>query len=289
MSSSWSEPLGAGMTAEESYEQSIAHAEVLWSGARRVAAQGDAVSALALAWGSDVHVVKALLWQHILGASAATRRHLYRAALALVLPQHPSVLDPGDARTCGEALEQARTRMLSECDQGLADAIRSAWRPVADLGSITAPGMVDVQRSVQERLEGRSSQAFIAARREAARSAMVRARDMRVRGQGEAAIDEIGRCGRGQCTVHGDHPLGACDDRARKDGRPPRGVRRRRRTHPACDLLCSARGRRRAPPARPDPDRLTRHGVLRWVFSRRSRRASSSRSCTSCTRSGSSD
>ena len=175
---------------EEFYGLCMTNARVLDQSARRRAAAGDAVGALATCWGGDIYTAQGVLWERILGAAAATQRQMYRAADALFqgLRGESDRTAAGLDDTCADVVLQARSRLLAECDEALTAAISAAWTDVRYLAVIPAPTQTDVDTAVSVRLEGLTPAAFIARRRQGAVEAMETARSLRVRGDAAAAL-----------------------------------------------------------------------------------------------------
>jgi len=191
MSSSSNDLPRRTQTAEEVYAQCLVNTQVLDAAARRQALEGDPVGALTLAWGADVYAVQGVLWERIIGAAAATHRQLYRAADALfrgLRGAAPEATLP--AGSCAEVLRQARTRLLAECDEGLAAAIQAVWDEHSFLDDLAAPTAEDVQAAARSRCRGRSALAHAGALRVDARAAMQRAQSLRVRGDTTGALQE---------------------------------------------------------------------------------------------------
>lgn len=180
-------------SAEEFYGQCLASARVLDEAARRWASSGDAVSALACAWGADAYAAQGVIWERVLGAAAAPRRQMYRASEALFAGMRAVTAEGGpldDAVTCADVVRAARVRLLAQCDDALAEAIRSEWVDLDVLGTLTAPTESEVAAAVSRRLGGASAHVFVSARRAESEAAMGRALAQRVRGEEVAALQE---------------------------------------------------------------------------------------------------
>lgn len=178
-------------SAEEFYGQCLASARVLDEAARRFASSGDAVAAVACAWGADAYSAQGVIWERVLGAAAAPRRQMYRASEALFAGMRAHDAGSGTTiATCADAVRGARRRLLAECDDSLADAIASSWIDLDFLEGLPEPSLAEVSAAAGARLGGVSAPAFVAARRAAADAAMGRAQALRVRGEGLAALKE---------------------------------------------------------------------------------------------------
>jgi hypothetical protein len=175
-------------SAEEFYSQCLANARTLEQAARAHAGAGDAVSALATAWGADVFTVQAVLWERILVVSPLPQRQFYRVADALFTGLDRSAAPTIDRPACRDVLRSARDSLLAECDPGLRQSIAEAWSDVTYLATVEAPTAQDIDAAVQARLNGMTPGAFVARRRQEAAIAMAHAQEERVRGNTVGAI-----------------------------------------------------------------------------------------------------
>ena len=175
-------------SAEEFYSQCLANARTLEQAAQSYAASGDAVSALATAWGGDVFAVQAVLWERILVMSTAPQRQFYRVADALFSGLNRAAPSLVDRPTCRDVIRAARDGLLDECDPALRSSIESGWSGLSYLATIEAPTIADVEASVQERLLRLSPAGFVLQRRREAEAAMELAQGERVRGETVAAV-----------------------------------------------------------------------------------------------------
>ena len=175
-------------SAEEFYSQCVANARTLEQAAMSYASQGDAVSALATAWGGDVFAVQAVLWERILVMSTTPQRQFYRVADALFSGLNQPTPPLVDRPTCRDVIRAARDGLLAECDPALRSSIESGWSGLSYLATVEAPTMADVEESVQERLNGLTPAAFVVQRRREAAAAMAVAQSERVRGETVSAV-----------------------------------------------------------------------------------------------------
>lgn len=185
----------AQQSAEEFYGQCISHARILDLAARRLAESGDAIGALAAAWGSDVYAAQGALWERVLGAAAAPRRQMYRASEALFagLRSGSSTAEETSSEdtTCGDAIRRARAGLLAECDGMLAITIASSWTDPSYLDALPLPTDADIEAAARTRLAGLPPERFATDRREAASAAMIRAQELRVRGEAVEAVRAV--------------------------------------------------------------------------------------------------
>ncbi len=177
-------------TAEEFYSQCLGNATVLDRSARARAHHGDSIAAVACAWGADVAIVQAVIWERILIASSNPLRQFYQVAGVTV--NALSVDEPdGPKRRIGTAehmIRAARMRIQSAFDAELAADIAARWSDVTYLGSLPAFTPVQVQAAVEARLLGVSAGEFIEHRRREAAASMLEAQSRRVHGDTAGAI-----------------------------------------------------------------------------------------------------
>lgn len=175
-------------TAEEFYGRCLANAQVLEKAARRRVSEGDPVGALADAWGADVNMLQAVMWERIIAAASAPQRQFFRVADAIVSGLRSPLGEPERPATLGDCITQARERMAVSFDDELAREIGSRWPDVAYLEAVPAVGDDEVAAFVQARLLGLSPQEFVHHRRREAAAAMLEAQTHRVRGETSEAI-----------------------------------------------------------------------------------------------------
>ena len=175
-------------SAEEFYSRCLGNAAILGASARRFAEQGDAVSALATAWGADVYAAQAVVWERILVAAVSPQRQFFRVAGALITGLHAS--EPaGGQPSVRDVLDCSRQGLLSACDPDLRDGVRAAWSAHDDLAVLAAPDAATLAESARARLGGMSPDAFVAHRRREAAEAMATAQALRIKGESVAAIE----------------------------------------------------------------------------------------------------
>ena len=176
-------------SAEEFYSRCLSNASILDASARRFAQHGDAVSALATAWGADVYAAQAVVWERILVAAVTPQRQFFRVAGALITGLTSSAPAQGNQPTVQEVLECSRQGLLSACDPDLRDGVRAAWSDHGHLSTLIAPDAAALAESARVRLGGLTPEAFIAHRRAEAAEAMGRAQALRIKGESVAAIE----------------------------------------------------------------------------------------------------
>lgn len=175
-------------SAEEFYSRCLGNASILDAVARRSAAEGNAVAALASAWGADVYAAQAVVWERILVVASSPQRQFFRVAEALVsglaIPAPPE----GTSPSVREALASSRRGLLSACDADLRTGVEQAWPDHLYLSELPAPGPQGLIAAAHARLEGVSPEEFILQHRAQAAEAMAQAQALRIRGESVAAI-----------------------------------------------------------------------------------------------------
>jgi hypothetical protein len=182
-------------TAEEFYGRCLANAQVLEGAARRRVSEGDPVGALADAWGADVNMLQAVMWERIIAAASAPQRQFFRVADAIVSGLRSPLGDADRPATLGDCITQARERMALAFDDELAREMGRRWPDITYLVAVRAVGDDEVAAFVHARLLGLSPQEFVNRRRSEAATAMLEAQSHRVRGETSEAI---------QAAYHGD-------------------------------------------------------------------------------------
>lgn len=175
-------------TAEEFYSQCLANAQILERSARARAAGSDSIGAVACAWGADVAIVQAVIWERILIASRNPLRQFYEVADVVVTAL---VDDDGVNRPVSSAehmVREARMRVARSFDASLARDIEARWPDVSYLADTPPFADVDVQAAVANRLLGVSAGEFIEHRRREAAAFMLEAQSRRVHGDMAGAI-----------------------------------------------------------------------------------------------------
>ena len=175
-------------TAEEFYSRCLANAQVLENAARRRAGSGDPVGALADAWGGDLNMLQAVMWERILVAARAPQRQFFLVAGALVAGLRAPVAPSDDAPTLGRMIARARERMATAFDESLTVEMAGRWPDISYLEAVPAVSDEDVAAAVVERLQGMSPRAFADMRRREAAASMLVAQTHRVRGETSMAI-----------------------------------------------------------------------------------------------------
>lgn len=175
-------------TAEEFYSRCIANAQTLEGAARERILSGDAVGALADAWGADLYTLQAVMWERILVAARSPQRQFFQVAGALVAGIRSLAPISTDAPTLGRMVAGARERMATAFDESLTAEMAGRWPDITYLEAAPAVSEDDVAAAVADRLQGMAPDAFAAMRRTEARTAMLEAQTCRVRGETPAAI-----------------------------------------------------------------------------------------------------
>ena len=180
--------MAARSTAEEFYGRCLGNLALLDGAARRFAAAGDTVNALAAAWGADTYGLQAVVWERILVASSYPQRQYFRVAEALMSGLAATLAEGGSDQTAADVLGRTRAGMLNACDPGLRHDVEAAWRDSGYLSDLQAPSPDDLRRFVDDRTGGLSLDAFVEKRRTEAASALGEAQTLRVKGDSVGAI-----------------------------------------------------------------------------------------------------
>ncbi len=176
-------------SAEEFFSRRLGDAQVLLDAAHRHAGQGDAVSAVGTALGSDVVTLQALLWERINIAPRAPLRQFFQAAEELTL----TMVGFADGKvpewtSAADLIGSTRRRMTLTLDSDLASAAASRWSDLGFLAAFAAPTVEDLDGSLAQRTGGLTVTEFILQRRSDALQAMLEAQVNRVRGATSEAI-----------------------------------------------------------------------------------------------------
>lgn len=177
-------------TAEEFYSQCLGNAQVLDRSARLRARDGDAVGAVACAWGSDLATVQALTWERILVASRNPQRQYYEVAEVVLAELRLEGSDDADEHdtTAEQVLRAGRRRLLRTFDAALAKDVQNRWNEISYLSTVPAFSEAQLLDAVNTRLLGVTAAEFIEHRRREAAAAMLEAQARRVHGDTEGAI-----------------------------------------------------------------------------------------------------
>lgn len=175
-------------TAEEFYGRCLANAQVLDSAARRRVSEGDLVGAFADAWGADVNMVQAVMWERIIAAASAPQRQFFRVADAIVSGLRSALGEADRPATLGDCITQARERMALSFDDELAREMGRRWPDIAYLQALSAVDDDATAAFVHDRLLGLSPNEFVHRRRAEAAAVMLEAQTHRVRGETSEAI-----------------------------------------------------------------------------------------------------
>jgi hypothetical protein len=175
-------------TAEEFHGRLLSGSHALDRAARIHAQSGSVVAAVASAWGADITLLQALLWERILIASRAPQRQYFQAAGALLASIGAAQVPAPQDGTAEQYLLGARENLVTQFDEPLQREAGAKLPDLTYLRWLSAPTADDFDAAVVARLDGGSPTEFIAARRKAARESMKGAQSDRIRGRIPAAI-----------------------------------------------------------------------------------------------------
>lgn len=180
--------MAARATAEEFYSRCLGNVSVLTDAARRFADDGDAVGALAAAWGADTYALQAVVWERILVASSYPQRQFFRVAQALVGALAAALPADHEPTSASDALAATRAGMLDACEPSLRAEVQAVWADASYLDALPAPTTEDLVGSVAARTGGLGPEVFAMQRRKESSEAMAGAQAVRVKGDTVAAI-----------------------------------------------------------------------------------------------------
>jgi hypothetical protein len=176
-------------TAEEFFSRLLANAHILHEASAQFAADGDSVSAIACAIGSDAATLESVVWERLNIAPRAPQRQFFQA-VATVASSLGGLVDLGEAdvSTAIGFVSAVRERMIQAFDADLAHEVAERWGPLAHLADLLMPLGLDMDDFRAQRLEGMRAPEFIKARRAASGQAMLQAQNFRVRGMLDEAV-----------------------------------------------------------------------------------------------------
>jgi len=173
-----------------SVDRFVTDAHVLDAAARTRAAAGDALGAIACAWGADVSMAKAVAWEYTASETSPSWRTLLTWANVIIGPRALDDIDPSPG-TIAAAVEGARRAFVASCEPALQRELAAAWMSVDHLVDLPMPTEDQVATAAADRLAGVSLPAFLAARRTRTKSLLDSAREKRVSGDARGAIQDV--------------------------------------------------------------------------------------------------
>lgn len=157
------------------------HVESYAGLARWYADRGDARRAVLATWAADVRALQHVLWENGLGTAPDAEQALGQVAEAVVSAVAAS--DAVDATGLREILERSRDAMTSAFDPSVHETLRGAYVDLDHLDSLPHGSSAgEANRSVADRLGGRSAEQLVG-------DLLATAHDARVVGQ---VMDEVG-------------------------------------------------------------------------------------------------
>lgn len=173
-----------------SVDRFVADSRVLDAASQTRAAAGDAVGAVVCAWGADLSMAKAVVWEHAAAETTPSWRTLLTWA-GSVVPLGAAEASELPTPSAADAVTATRVRLASRCEPALQRELAEAWPPVDHLVDLPVPTDDQVAAAVEARLGGSSPADFVIARRARARALLDSARDKRVSGDATAAIQDV--------------------------------------------------------------------------------------------------
>jgi len=176
-------------TAEEFFSRLQTNANVLHDASIDFVAEGDDVSAVACALGSDGATLESVVWERLNIAPRAPQRQFFQAVATVAASVDGLVgLDHTQSTTAIAFIGAVRARMVEAFDQGLAAEVNARWGSLEHLADVPMPIGKDIEDMRVRRLEGLTPSEFVTARRRASGQMMLEAQARRVRGATSEAI-----------------------------------------------------------------------------------------------------
>ena len=161
---------------EELYSRFQGNSAILDAGARRQAEAGDAVGALALAWGSDVYAGQATVWEQSLIIARYPLRHFFRLGEEIVTGSVETLSSSTVPASAAELISGVRKAILAAADPALRAPLAASWHDLGFLEGVPAPSAEELIESVRRRTGGVELDEFIAYRRRESDASMTVAR-----------------------------------------------------------------------------------------------------------------
>lgn len=137
-----------------------AHVEEYARLARWYAERGDARRAVLATWAADVRALQSVLWENGLGTAPDAEQALGSVAEAVV--SAVAVSDTAGAAGLRDLVERARDALTSAFDPSVHETLRGAYVDLDHLDTLAAgPSAGEANRSVSDRLGGRSGEQLV--------------------------------------------------------------------------------------------------------------------------------
>jgi hypothetical protein len=176
-------------TAEEFFSRLQTNASVLHGASVQFAVDGDDVSAVACALGSDAAMLEAVVWERLNIAPRSPQRQFFQAVATVASSVDGLTdLDPADTTSAEAFIAAVRRRMVGAFDEGLASEVSEHWGPIEHLADLAMPTGRTMDDARERRLEGLTPAEFIKSRRTSSGQMMLEAQARRVRGDIPEAI-----------------------------------------------------------------------------------------------------
>lgn len=127
--------------------------------ARWYAERGDSRRAVLATWAADVRALQHVLWEGGLGTSPDSERELGRLAEAAVAAV--TACGAESATDLRELVERAREALASAVDPPLHASLRASYVDLDHLDALAGPPSGEANRSVSDRLAGRSGEQLV--------------------------------------------------------------------------------------------------------------------------------
>jgi hypothetical protein len=176
-------------TAEEFFSRLQTNANVLHEASVEFVGEGDDVSAVACALGSDGATLESVVWERLNIAPRSPQRQFFQAVATVASSVDGLTgLDADQVATAVAFIGAVRTRMTQAFDEGLAAEVDARWGSLDHLAEVAMPTGRDMEDMRVRRLEGLTAAEFVTARRRSSGQTMLEAQARRVRGSIPEAI-----------------------------------------------------------------------------------------------------
>ena len=166
------------------YDQTLRRARIYERASRREAAEGQPLSALIFAWGTDLSHMQTSLYEQALVGRKASLRQFFAEAQVLLAAFRLESGEGLEERSVAEMMMRAREQLLLALPSTMAMDISGRLPDVTYLSQLPSPSAEELHSGARARLQGAESGRFVAERRTQAALTMQAAVNA-ARGQGD--------------------------------------------------------------------------------------------------------
>ncbi|WP_139977517.1 hypothetical protein [Nocardioides litoris] len=179
-----------GHTPELLYSETTAGIARHRGHARRQAAAGDALGAVAATWAADLGIVQAVMWERVMFAAPDPDQQLLEitATVARAFAAAGRDAEPGDTASAAATVRAARRALAGAFEPSALALMERRFTPLAHLEALPAPTAHDVAEVARQRLGDLAPEAAVAERDQEAADCMAAARDLVRDGRPEDAL-----------------------------------------------------------------------------------------------------